>query len=111
MGNPDPAVWDRNSNISVAANLRGKLLLIHGDIDDNVPITESFRLGAALIQAHRSFDMAVLPNTTHRVAQPFFWRKFRDYFVRNLLDEAPPASAEFEDQTAKPAALAATANQ
>jgi len=111
MGNPDPAVWDRNSNISVAANLRGKLLLIHGDIDDNVPITESFRLGAALIQAHRSFDMAVLPNTTHRVAQPFFWRKFRDYFVRNLLDEAPPASAEFEDQTAKPAALAAAANQ
>ena len=111
MGNPDPAVWDRNSNISVAANLRGKLLLVHGDIDDNVPITESFRLGAALIQAHRSFDMAVLPNTTHRVAQPFFWRKFRDYFVRNLLDEAPPASAEFEDQTAKPAALTAAANQ
>jgi dipeptidyl aminopeptidase/acylaminoacyl peptidase len=111
MGNPDPAVWDRNSNMSVAANLQGKLLLIHGDIDDNVPITESFRLANALIQAHRDFDMVVLPNTTHRVAQPFFWRKFRDYFVRNLLDEAPPASAEFEDQTAKPAAQVAAANQ
>jgi dipeptidyl aminopeptidase/acylaminoacyl peptidase len=111
MGNPDPAVWDRNSNMSVAANLQGKLLLIHGDIDDNVPITESFRLANSLIQAHRNFDMVVLPNTTHRVAQPFFWRKFRDYFVRNLLDEAPPASAEFEDQTAKPAAQVAAANQ
>lgn len=111
MGNPDQAVWDRNSNMSVAANLQGKLLLIHGDIDDNVPITESFRLGNTLIQAHRNFDMVVLPNTTHRVAQPFFWRKFRDYFVRNLLDEAPPASAEFEDQTAKPAAQVAAANQ
>jgi dipeptidyl aminopeptidase/acylaminoacyl peptidase len=111
MGNPDPAVWDRNSNMSVAANLQGKLLLIHGDIDDNVPITESFRLANALIQAHRDFDMVVLPNTTHRVAQPFFWRKFRDYFVRNLLDEAPPASAEFEDQTAKPAAQVAAASQ
>jgi dipeptidyl aminopeptidase/acylaminoacyl peptidase len=111
MGNPDPAVWDRNSNMSVAANLQGKLLLIHGDIDDNVPITESFRLGNALIQSHRDFDMVVLPNTTHRVAQPFFWRKFRDYFVRNLLDEAPPSSAEFEDQNAKPAAQVAAANQ
>jgi dipeptidyl aminopeptidase/acylaminoacyl peptidase len=111
MGNPDQAVWDRNSNMSVAANLQGKLLLIHGDIDDNVPITESFRLANSLIQAHRNFDMVVLPNTTHRVAQPFFWRKFRDYFVRNLLDEAPPASAEFEDQTAKPAAQVAAANQ
>ncbi|MES2065784.1 MAG: DPP IV N-terminal domain-containing protein [Pseudomonadota bacterium] len=102
MGNPDPAVWDRNSNMSVAGNLKGKLLLIHGDIDDNVPITESFRLGNALIQAHRSFDMVVLPNTTHRVSQPFFYRKFRDYFVRNLLDEAPPADAAFEDPS-KPA--------
>lgn len=111
MGNPDQAVWDRNSNMSVAANLQGKLLLIHGDIDDNVPITESFRLANSLIQAHRNFDMVVLPNTTHRVAQPFFWRKFRDYFVRNLLDEAPPAGAEFEDQTAKPAAQVAAANQ
>lgn len=105
MGNPDPAVWDRNSNMSVAGNLRGKLLLIHGDIDDNVPITESFRLGNALIQAHRSFDMVVLPNTTHRVSQPFFYRKFRDYFVRNLLDEAPPADAAFEDPP-KPAQAA-----
>ncbi|MGY6308920.1 hypothetical protein, partial [Proteus mirabilis] len=66
------------------------------------PITESFRLGNALIQAHRSFDMVVLPNTTHRVSQPFFYRKFRDYFVRNLLDEAPPADAAFEDPS-KPA--------
>lgn len=105
MGNPDQAVWDRNSNLSVAGNLKGKLLLIHGDIDDNVPITESFRLGNALIQAHRSFDMVVLPNTTHRVSQPFFYRKFRDYFVRNLLDEAPPADAAFEDPS-KPASAA-----
>ncbi|MEG3175774.1 DPP IV N-terminal domain-containing protein [Sphingomonas sp. RB3P16] len=111
MGNPDQAVWDRNSNMSVAGNLKGKLLLIHGEIDDNVPITESYRLGNALIQAQRSFDMVVLPNTTHRVPQPFFWRKFRDYFVRNLLDEAPPADAAFADQNPHPAAAPAAPRQ
>lgn len=91
MGNPDIAVWDRNSNMSVAANLTGKLLLIHGDIDDNVPVTESFRLAQALINAGRDVDLVILPNTTHAVVQPFYWRKLRDYFTRNLLDEAPPA--------------------
>ncbi|WP_156457906.1 S9 family peptidase [Sphingomonas sp. Leaf412] len=91
MGAADAATWERNSNMSVAANLRGKLLLIHGDIDDNVPVTESYRLADALIRAKRDVDLVILPNTTHRVAQPFFWRKLRDYFTRNLLDEAPPA--------------------
>jgi dipeptidyl aminopeptidase/acylaminoacyl peptidase len=90
MGNPDEAVWERNSNMSVAKNLQGKLLLIHGDIDDNVPVTESMRLANALITAGRDVDVVILPNTTHRVAQPFFWRKLRDYFTRHLLDEKPP---------------------
>ncbi|WP_170842036.1 S9 family peptidase [Sphingomonas gellani] len=91
MGNPDAAVWERNSNMSVARNLTGKLLLIHGDIDDNVPVTESMRLANALITAGRDVDLVILPNTTHRVAQPFFFRKLRDYFTVNLLGEKPPA--------------------
>jgi dipeptidyl aminopeptidase/acylaminoacyl peptidase len=90
MGKADEATWERNSNMSVAGNLTGKLLLIHGDIDDNVPITESFRLAKALIDAGRDVDMVVLPNTTHAVYQPFFWKKLRDYFTLNLLGETPP---------------------
>ncbi len=91
MGNADEATWERNSNMSVASNLMGKLLLIHGDIDDNVPVTESFRLAKALMDAGRDVDLVVLPNTTHRVYQPFFWKKLRDYFTLNLLGEPPPA--------------------
>lgn len=91
MGDADIATWDRNSNLSVARNLTGKLLLIHGDIDDNVPVTETMRLANTLITAGRDVDIVILPNTTHRVSQPFFWRKLRDYFTRNLLDETPPA--------------------
>lgn len=108
MGNPDEAVWERNSNMSVAKNLRGKLLLIHGDIDDNVPVTESMRLANALITAGRDVDVVILPNTTHRVAQPFFWRKLRDYFTRHLLDEKPPVLPLPEPGPAMPAIGATT---
>lgn len=108
MGNPDEAIWERNSNMSVAKNLRGKLLLIHGDIDDNVPVTESMRLANALITAGRDVDVVILPNTTHRVAQPFFWRKLRDYFTRHLLDEKPPVLPLPEPDPAMPAIGATT---
>jgi hypothetical protein len=54
-------------------------------------VTESFRLAKALMDAGRDVDLVVLPNTTHRVAQPFFWKKLRDYFTLNLLGETPPA--------------------
>jgi dipeptidyl aminopeptidase/acylaminoacyl peptidase len=108
MGNPDEAVWERNSNMSVAKNLKGKLLLIHGDIDDNVPVTESLRLANALITAGRDVDVVILPNTTHRVAQPFFWRKLRDYFTRHLLDEKPPVLPLPAPAPAMPAIGAAT---
>ncbi|WP_267394289.1 prolyl oligopeptidase family serine peptidase [Sphingomonas sp. GC_Shp_1] len=103
MGFADQATWARNSNMAVAANLQGKLLLIHGDMDDNVPVTESFRLAQALIQAKRDVDIVVLPNTTHAVYQPFFWRKLRDYFTRNLLDEAPPALLPLSPSPTAPA--------
>ncbi len=93
MGYADAATWDRNSNLSVVGNLRGKLLLGHGDIDDNVPVTETMRLADALIEAGRDVDLLILPNSSHRPNRPFYWRKMRDYFVRNLLDEAPPPFA------------------
>ncbi|WP_159981705.1 MULTISPECIES: DPP IV N-terminal domain-containing protein [unclassified Novosphingobium] len=105
MGNPDEATWERNSNMSVAGQLKGHLLLIHGDIDDNVPVTESFRLAKALMDAGRDVDLVVLPNTTHRVNQPFFFKKQRDYFTQYLLGETPPPLGPVTP--ARPAAPAA----
>lgn len=91
MGNPDEATWERNSNMSVAGQLRGHLMLVHGDIDDNVPVTESFRLAKALTDAGRDVDLVIVPNATHNVYRPFFWKKLRDYFTQHLLGETPPA--------------------
>ncbi|MEH3123557.1 MAG: prolyl oligopeptidase family serine peptidase [Sphingomonas phyllosphaerae] len=90
MGLASPELWERNSNMSVAGNLVGKLLLVHGDVDDNVPVVESFRLASELIARRRDVDVVILPNTSHNVFQPYFWRKLREYFVRNLLGETPP---------------------
>ncbi|EQB15420.1 S9 family peptidase [Novosphingobium lindaniclasticum] len=91
MGYADEATWQRNSNMTVAGQLKGHLLLVHGDIDDNVPVTESYRLAKALMDAGRDVDLIVMPNATHNVYRPFFWKKLRDYFTQYLLGETPPA--------------------
>ncbi|MDC7683438.1 prolyl oligopeptidase family serine peptidase [Asticcacaulis sp. BYS171W] len=89
MGIADDATWERNSNISVAKNLKGKLMLIHGDIDDNVPVAASLRLSEALIKAGKPHELVILPNTNHAVFQPYYWDKLTGYFVTNLIDVKP----------------------
>jgi dipeptidyl aminopeptidase/acylaminoacyl peptidase len=86
MGIADDATWERNSNISVAGNLKGKLMLIHGDIDDNVPVAASLRLSNALVKAGKPHELVILPNTNHAVMQPYYWNKLTSYFVTNLID-------------------------
>lgn len=85
MGNADDATWERNSNVSVAGNLKGKLMLIHGDIDDNVPVAASLRLSEALIKAGKPHELVILPNTNHAVMQPYYWNKLTSYFYDNLI--------------------------
>lgn len=85
MGLADDATWERNSNIPVAGQLKGQLMLVHGEIDDNVPVAATYRLAKALTKAEKPFELVILPDTTHRVYQPFFWLKARDFFRRALL--------------------------
>ncbi len=87
MGIAEDAVWEKNSNISVAKNLKGKLMLVHGDIDDNVPVTATLRLSKALIDAGKPHEVVILPNTNHAVYQPYFWQKLSGFFLDNLINE------------------------
>ena len=89
MGIADDATWERNSNISVAGKLKGKLMLIHGDIDDNVPVAASLRLSNALIKAGKPHELVILPNTTHAVMQPYYWNKLTSFFATHLIDAKP----------------------
>lgn len=75
-----------------AENLRGKLLLVHGEMDENVHPLHLYRLLDALIAANKDFDLLLLPNRHHDFTlDPYFIRRHWDYFVKHLLGEEPPA--------------------
>ena len=74
-----------------ADNLRGKLLLIHGMLDDVIPVTMLFRLVEALQKSNKSFDMLLLPNLGHSVNGYTIQRSW-DYVVEHLLGAEPPSN-------------------
>jgi dipeptidyl-peptidase 4 len=80
------------ANSTLAGNLKGKLLLIHGDMDENVSPTLSLKLADALIKANKDFDVLYMPNEGHGAGlSPYAIRREWDYFVRNLMGAEPPA--------------------
>lgn len=80
---------DIPTNMELAGNLKGRLLLITGDVDKNVPPSNTYRLADALIKEGKRFDMFILPGKDHGVMCPYYQNLIRYYFVDNLLD--PPA--------------------
>jgi dipeptidyl aminopeptidase/acylaminoacyl peptidase len=78
----------------MAKNLRGKLLLMHGDMDDNVHPAMTIQMVDALIKANKSFDLIIAPNRAHGLNEPYFIRRRWDYFVEHLLGEKPPVDWE-----------------
>ncbi|MFF2852563.1 DPP IV N-terminal domain-containing protein [Streptomyces sp. NPDC058001] len=81
-----------HANAPLAENLSGKLLLAHGEMDDNVTPHLTMRLVDALIKANKDFDLLIVPNADHRmlVRQAYWLRRRWDYFVRHLMEETPP---------------------
>lgn len=87
-------------NASLAGNLKGKLLLVHGDADDNVHPAHTLALVKALIEADKDFDLLILPGQNHAFkgrAKDYFIRRRWDYFVRNLMGGEPPAGYRIGD--------------
>ncbi len=78
------------ANAALATNLKGHLLLMHGDMDDNVHPAMTIQLVDALIKANRSFDLVIAPNRPHSLNEPYFIRRRWDYFVEHLLGAVPP---------------------
>ena len=79
-----------SANPELASRLKGKLLLVHGDIDENVHPGNSLRVVDALIRANKRFDMLLLPGQRHGFGdmnEYFFWR-MADYFAEHLLGES-----------------------
>jgi dipeptidyl-peptidase-4 len=77
-------------NASLAENLEGKLLLMTGDMDDNVHPAMTIQVADALIKANKTFDFPVLPNRAHNLNEPYVVRRRWDYFVEHLMGGTPP---------------------
>ena len=79
------------ANQALAKNLKGKLLLAHGTMDDNVPQYNTLLVVNELIKANKDFDLILLPNRAHGFGnEPYMVRRRWDYFVKNLLGAEPP---------------------
>jgi dipeptidyl aminopeptidase/acylaminoacyl peptidase len=93
MGYPVGPKYAENSNIEHAAQLKGKLLLIEGELDTNVPPESTYRLIDAFNRAGKDYDFFVVPNANHGPSGPLSYlaeRKRVDFFLRHLQGVEPP---------------------
>jgi dipeptidyl-peptidase-4 len=91
--NPDGTDnYSIEANQTHAAGLKGRLLLIHGTMDNNVPPYNTYLVVDALIKANKDFDLLMIPNAGHGfgAASNYVMRRRWDYFVKHLLDAEPP---------------------
>jgi len=83
--------YDNQANQLIAKNLKGKLLITHGSMDNNVPPSNTMLVVEALIKANKDFDMILYPNKRHGYGDMtnYMTRKRWDYFVTHLLNAKP----------------------
>lgn len=108
----NPEVWEAQKNLPLVEQIRGKLLLAWGEMDDNVQPALTIQLIDALIKAGKDFDMLVIPNANHAFADLgrsgqdergttannlYFLRRRWDYFVRHLLGVEPPRAYRIQE--------------
>ena len=85
------------ANQLLVKNLKGKLLLAHGTLDDNVPPNNTLLVVDALIKANKDFDLILFPNRRHGFgSEAYMVRRRWDYFVKNLLEVEPPKEYEIK---------------
>jgi len=86
MGWPIGPHYEEQSNVTLAHQLTGKLLLMVGELDSNVDPSSTMQVVNALIKADKDFEMLVVPGAGHGVAgSPYGKKRLQEFFVRNLL--------------------------
>ncbi|HEY5060781.1 MAG TPA: prolyl oligopeptidase family serine peptidase, partial [Gemmatimonadaceae bacterium] len=95
--------YDDQANENLAKNLKGKLLLAHGTMDNNVPPVNTLLVVDALIKANKDFDLLMLPNQAHGYGTEsnYMTRRRWDYFVKNLLGAEPPKEYNLGPKTSR----------
>lgn len=92
-GADNPQAWARASNVDIADRLAGRLLLIHGEMDDRVHPDQTLRLADRLVAAGKDFELLIVPGAEHTFIDCLAYVRTRcwDFLVRELMGAQPPA--------------------
>lgn len=94
LGYPVDESYIEASNVENAHLLTRPLMLVVGELDDNVDPASTMQVADALIKANKDFELVVLPGVHHTLGEDFGEHKRFDFFVRNLMGVDPPAWSE-----------------
>jgi dipeptidyl-peptidase-4 len=104
MGLPqdNPDGYNVSSVVKAAGNLHGKLLILHGAIDDNVSLRNTMRLVEALQDANKDFELMIYPSSRHGIFGPHYTRIQREFIRRTLGTPKPEKPASASDLAQRP---------
>lgn len=88
--------YKKTSVVESAKDLSGKLLLIHGMMDDNVHVQNSMQFIDALQKANKDFELMIYPNARHGIGGPHYTRLLTDFMKRTLNPQPIPPKAVAE---------------
>ena len=91
LGYPIDESYIAASNVENAAMLKRPLMLVVGEMDDNVDPASTMQVADALIKANKDFELVVLPGVAHTLGEEYGEHKRFDFFVKNLLGVTPPS--------------------
>lgn len=90
MGYPIGPHYAECSNVENAVQMNGNLMLILGEVDDNVDPASTMQFANALIKANKDFELVTVPGMSHSSGGDYGERKRKDFFVKHLLNVTPP---------------------
>lgn len=90
MGWPIGPHYAASSNVDHAKNLQGRLLLVVGEMDNNVDPSSTMQVVNALIRADKDFDLLVIPGAGHGAGGAYGERRRFDFFMKHLRGIDPP---------------------
>ncbi|MCR4995036.1 MAG: S9 family peptidase [Bacteroidales bacterium] len=94
MSYPIDSTYSECSNVDNAYRLERPLMLVVGELDDNVDPASTMQVANALIKANKPFELVVIPGAHHTVGESYGEHKRYDFFVKHLLGIDPPAWSE-----------------
>ena len=96
MGYPVDESYEECSNVANAHLLERPLMLVVGEIDDNVDPASTMQVANALIKANKEFELVVIPGAHHTMGEAYGDHKRYDFFVKHLMGKTPPAWSDIK---------------